>query len=84
MTQVHYYWWIKHWQFSNKIANRQSLLLTNISSYSYSIYKFNTHCSRSQKWINPTYQKQTDEAVDEDTNGAQAEEKPLDNEATEL
>ena len=32
MTHVHYYWWIKYWRFSDKIANRQSLLLTNISS----------------------------------------------------
>ena len=45
--------------------------------------------SRSQKWINPTYQKQTDEVVDileEDTNGAQTEERSLadDNEATVL
>ena len=33
MTHIHYYWWIKYWRFSNKIANCQSLLLANISSY---------------------------------------------------
>ena len=33
MAHIHYYWWIKYWQFYDKIANRQSLLLTNISSY---------------------------------------------------
>ena len=33
MTHIHYYWWIKYWRFYDKIANRQSLLLANISSY---------------------------------------------------
>ena len=33
MTHVHYYWWIKYWRIFGKIANRQSLLLANISSY---------------------------------------------------
>ena len=28
-----YYWWIKYWQFYQKIANYQNLLLTNISSF---------------------------------------------------
>ena len=32
-TRAHYYWWIKYWRFSLEIANRQSLLLANISSY---------------------------------------------------
>ena len=32
-THAHYYWWIKYWQFLLQIANRQSLLLANISSY---------------------------------------------------
>ena len=33
-TELHnYYWWIKCWQFCPIIANHQSLLLTNISSY---------------------------------------------------
>ena len=27
------YWWIKYWRFYLEIANRQSLLLANISSY---------------------------------------------------
>ena len=31
MTHIHYYWFIKYWRFFDKIANRQSLLLTNIS-----------------------------------------------------
>ena len=33
MPLQEYYWWIKYWQFYLKIANRQSLLLANISSY---------------------------------------------------
>ena len=28
-----YYWWIKYWRFHPIIANHQSLLLANISSY---------------------------------------------------
>ena len=28
-----YYWWMKYWRFDSKIANRQSLFLANISSY---------------------------------------------------
>ena len=31
-------WWIKCWRFCPKIANHQSLLLTNISSYMVSCY----------------------------------------------
>ena len=43
MTHIHYYWWIKYWRFSNKIANHQSLLLANISPYTvYTIPQFLT------------------------------------------
>ena len=35
-THAHYYWWIKYWQFLLQIANHQSLLLANISSYAVS------------------------------------------------
>ena len=43
-----YYWWIKYWRFYSKIANRQSLLLANISSYT--VYDF--HCEQGwTKWV---------------------------------
>ena len=38
-TRVHYYWWIKYWRFLLQIANRQSLLLVNISSCTVVYYK---------------------------------------------
>ena len=40
-TELHnYYWWIKCWQFCPIIANHQSLLLTNISSYTVNLEVF--------------------------------------------
>ena len=38
-----YYWWTKYWRFYSKIANRQSLLLTNISSYTVNGYILTVH-----------------------------------------